>query len=445
MYANVLPGGHGALRPAAPAPWHMTPQAHGQRPQTSNAWATVQRTTSSILAPISGTFGGQAFAGQQSQQTFYCPICLENHSVSERVYFSACGSVKHGICKETMAEYIKGAVSVGRAVKCHQCSELATDQEVRDFTDEATFQKYIKFKRMREDPELRECPSCSKLCKPEVLNGEIKAEMSCACGEEFCYFHDLAHRGKSCEDYQAEQTKQDRLAEKGALRGTKKCPNADCGISTEKVSGCNHMTCARCQCHWCWICEKAISNGADGVTDHYSMGGECGGRLFEDMNPGSPFYYLLPLLVFPVKVVCFLLCLLAVICATALYPIVFVMLLPTNRFKCEQKAFKTTWVVSLCIGAIPLMTVTLLWYLIAGTLYLGMYYCGAGLEHLIYLFRAPLDAVVPVGYCFRTCWKRCCGWSSQDESQDTADDDSGEGSLLSEQDGRDSGSSSNEA
>ena len=32
----------------------------------------------------------------------------------------------------------------------------------------------------------------------------------------------------------------------------KGCP--DCGIKIMKNAGCNHMTCNKCKCDWCWKC-----------------------------------------------------------------------------------------------------------------------------------------------------------------------------------------------
>ena len=32
----------------------------------------------------------------------------------------------------------------------------------------------------------------------------------------------------------------------------KKCPN--CSIITEKIEGCNHITCSKCSYQWCWLC-----------------------------------------------------------------------------------------------------------------------------------------------------------------------------------------------
>jgi hypothetical protein len=41
------------------------------------------------------------------------------------------------------------------------------------------------------------------------------------------------------------------------LANYKKCPNPNCKLPTEKIDGCNHMTC-RCGTEWCWICCKEL-------------------------------------------------------------------------------------------------------------------------------------------------------------------------------------------
>lgn len=37
---------------------------------------------------------------------------------------------------------------------------------------------------------------------------------------------------------------------------TRKCPS--CGALTEKITGCNHMSCAHCSAHFCWLCGEGI-------------------------------------------------------------------------------------------------------------------------------------------------------------------------------------------
>ena len=40
----------------------------------------------------------------------------------------------------------------------------------------------------------------------------------------------------------------------------KHCPNEECGVAIEKISGCNHMECSACEQHWCWYCGEKSTN-----------------------------------------------------------------------------------------------------------------------------------------------------------------------------------------
>ena len=56
----------------------------------------------------------------------------------------------------------------------------------------------------------------------------------------------------------------------------KKCPN--CSIITEKQNGCNHITCAKCQYQWCWLCNEKYE------IDHYDKGKCKGFQFFKPKN-----------------------------------------------------------------------------------------------------------------------------------------------------------------
>lgn len=53
------------------------------------------------------------------------------------------------------------------------------------------------------------------------------------------------------------------------------------------------MTCAECrriyhaETHWCWVCGQAIPGGANGVNEHYDIGGSCAGKQFTAEGPGT--------------------------------------------------------------------------------------------------------------------------------------------------------------
>jgi E3 ubiquitin-protein ligase RNF14 len=62
------------------------------------------------------------------------------------------------------------------------------------------------------------------------------------------------------------------LSLKVMATNTRKCPG--CGVPTDKVFGCNKMTCAYCGQMWCWRCGAAVEG-----YDHFSAA-TC--VLFED-------------------------------------------------------------------------------------------------------------------------------------------------------------------
>ena len=58
-----------------------------------------------------------------------------------------------------------------------------------------------------------------------------------------------------------------------------KCPH--CGYGTEKIYGCNHMTCSKCRKEWCWLCR---GNYNDYHFNEWNFFG-CPGAQDEDITP----------------------------------------------------------------------------------------------------------------------------------------------------------------
>jgi hypothetical protein len=75
------------------------------------------------------------------------------------------------------------------------------------------------------------------------------------------------------------------------------CPK--CGHGVEKIEGCNHMTCYKCNVEWCWVCGTRI------LGDHHFSGWNpfgCSGMQFAEQD--SPFkVVLLKLLLIPIIVI----------------------------------------------------------------------------------------------------------------------------------------------
>lgn len=208
--------------------------------------------------------------------TFACPICCDTVDEVDRAVLSECGNVAHSCCQGCMGNYIRGLVRDGRVdlLRCpanEYCSASVLPLEIAAFTDEDTYGRYERFRRMRSDPTLRQCPQCETFCKPiQDEEGGFVADMLCGeCGNRFCYYHSNAHVGRSCQDYLNETATE-------TITDAKECTG--CGILTEKISGCNHMTCSQCKSEWCWLCGKSI----DDVAGHYSDANPDGCRQFEN-------------------------------------------------------------------------------------------------------------------------------------------------------------------
>lgn len=324
-------------------------------------------------------------------QTFCCAICFENVRVEDRIIFAACGNPSHACCRECMRQYVRGLVTDGKvdAIQCPQskeCGGKASEGEVRMLTDPDTFAKFKRFQLMQMDPDLRQCPTCGRLVKPEVdEDGSIVAEMECPCGAEFCYYHSNAHVGRPCEEYRKTVAKEERLAMDGALKGTKPCPN--CGIITEKISGCNHMTCATCRTHWCWICGQSFEN----ISWHYNPGNLNGCLQFQDSESetSTMLFRCLRLLMLPVVAVSLLL---FFVCSLLLIVWLFVALFTVGPLTCFNS--HAIFGCAATCAYLPMVLFQMVWVCVSFLFYTLFLPCGATQDHLLFLLQVPMASVV---------------------------------------------------
>uniref|UniRef100_A0A7S2UYE8 RING-type domain-containing protein n=1 Tax=Fibrocapsa japonica TaxID=94617 RepID=A0A7S2UYE8_9STRA len=136
---------------------------------------------------------------------------------------------------------------------------------------------------MKNNKDYRECPKCQHL----QIGSLERPQMCCVqCGQAYCFLHANAHdENTSCKEYAAQLASQDKPSEKIIAKISKKCPN--CGADTEKNGGCNHMTCSKCSCDWCWLCGKVMK---EGHYDPWNLAGCPGGQFRRvDADIGPPF------------------------------------------------------------------------------------------------------------------------------------------------------------
>lgn len=258
-----------------PPPVVVSKVGASKRPGTLQNTLTRFRELPQMLAQV-----GEWWRLQDSEP-FDCPLCCE--TVQERARLRACGDQSHSCCRDCMDRYVNSMVSEGRVdrIRCplsETCEAVMQRDEVFEVAGSAVFAKYDRFRKMRADPNLRQCPQCSELCSPlrDVESGAIIPAMSCgSCKSEFCFYHSNAHVGKPCTALLEQLDDDERLAVTLSIEEeTHNCPH--CNILTQKSSGCNHMTCRQCGGHWCWLCGDKIGS----VSSHYSADNPNGCEQF---------------------------------------------------------------------------------------------------------------------------------------------------------------------
>lgn len=239
-----------------------------------------------IEEAISAVRGGLPIPSQgNTDENSLCPICYDSPTHPEVL---SCG---HQCCEPCLRHYLTSAttsnvfplVCMGDNASCNTpisipiIQRYLTEQRFIELVESA-FSSYIqsntgKFRycttpsctqiyQCDTDRQFHQCPSCfSRICS--------------MCNEE-------AHERMTCQERRihSDPAEQDRLNNEWArASNAKRCPT--CQAMTEKIEGCNHMTC-RCGSHWCWVCRRAFPMG----TIYTHMAESHGG--IETPEPAAP-------------------------------------------------------------------------------------------------------------------------------------------------------------
>jgi hypothetical protein len=212
---------------------------------------------------------------------FLCAICLENHGVEDSFSLQSC-TPHHTFCKESMGMFLSSQISDGAvtSLKCpcygqDECNGIFSKDEVRALVDEPCYEQFSRLLEIKTNPNARECPSCSKF---STTGSEDSPEITCEdCRTSFCYLHNNAHPSMSCQEYVRRTAKTDMRSIATIKATSRKCPQ--CKAPTQKISGCNHMTCQHCHEDWCWLCGRHMEDS------HYDGFSPCSGQQFGVASP----------------------------------------------------------------------------------------------------------------------------------------------------------------
>eukprot|EP00300_Choanocystis_sp_HF-7_P034771 c47764_g1_i1.p1 GENE.c47764_g1_i1~~c47764_g1_i1.p1 ORF type:complete len:346 (+),score=34.78 c47764_g1_i1:154-1191(+) len=231
--------------------------------------------------------------GTNGELLYKCSVCDED---KPRARFHALEGCSHAplcaVCvgRGAAAELnIKGRTTI-RCSKSHEgCAALIQPEDIQRCSA-AEYERFCRLTTMHmlaADPSFVSCTNTRNGCGAGQLNdsdggGNISRCYNCRWAT--CVEHNIGmHFGLTCAQYDTWQDALRNASEVSRSDGvalneeliesrTRPCPGRDgvaCGVPVSKegtfegdrAEECHHMTCARCDAEWCWLCSGPFYGG----------------------------------------------------------------------------------------------------------------------------------------------------------------------------------------
>ena len=206
-----------------------------------------------------------------------CPVCGDEFLVNKKNTVKECG---HSFCNGCWYDFLSIKIKENKlpSIKCldFKCESKLNDEFIISLLNSEInlIKKYKKYKLELEvinDPNKKLCPfpNCNSFLQLKDIKNQY---VFCENNHTYCFeCLQEPHGNLPCNE------KMDKnIIEYAKNNFVKKCPN--CSIITEKQNGCNHITCAKCQYQWCWLCNKKYEN------NHFNEGKCKGFQFFKPKN-----------------------------------------------------------------------------------------------------------------------------------------------------------------
>jgi hypothetical protein len=193
--------------------------------------------------------------------TEICQICEEKYLKNGMTQLNLC---LHSFCEICWTNYLTICIKEKKQVeiKCmdYSCNSILPYDFIYNYIKyNGKLLLNIAENKIKEEilnnPKEKFCPFPN--CNSYAIKENDNENVQCGNGHFFCFkCLQEPHELKECI------IKFDDEMEKSiGKKFRKKCPN--CNTWTEKINGCNHITCKECNYHWCFICSKEYT------SDHY--------------------------------------------------------------------------------------------------------------------------------------------------------------------------------
>ncbi|KZO89747.1 hypothetical protein CALVIDRAFT_491431 [Calocera viscosa TUFC12733] len=193
-----------------------------------------------------------------------CAICLDDVAQAEEEVLQPCG---HRFCRDCLKTHVSQTLEAGKLpISCPSCSADAAEDPTSVSREVANKLGLTEQQSKRWD-ELDlahfsvqiECRKCNR--SAYVDKAEYSAAHLILCPLPGCY-HQWCKTCSKTVPFGGPKHDCEGMEELRTLmrqQGWKPCPT--CKTNTEKLHGCNHITCTApgCNTHWCYACGGVIA------------------------------------------------------------------------------------------------------------------------------------------------------------------------------------------
>ncbi|CAF1286530.1 unnamed protein product [Rotaria magnacalcarata] len=201
-----------------------------------------------------------------------CPICCNSIQLNELKQMSCC-SIK--LCSSCLLTHTITNINNGIVnIECPACSQDFNSSAVL-YNNELPISIRERYQQLlaqqlseKQNTSLKLCPHCNfitvldednPLVTGKKLRGSFQQWIHCEqCDQDWCWScYSPSHPNETCREFKKNHSQLDvwaktRRTDNRNQRNARRCPK--CSIYIEKIDGCDHMICGKCNSKFCYRC-----------------------------------------------------------------------------------------------------------------------------------------------------------------------------------------------